>query len=64
VKEKECCRRVVNVERGKWRNRNKISSFFKVFMDEVKREREETVREERKREKGERERKKREKKMS
>jgi hypothetical protein len=24
LKEKECCRRVVNVERRKWRNENKI----------------------------------------
>jgi hypothetical protein len=25
LKEKECCRRVVNVERKKWRNGNKIA---------------------------------------
>jgi hypothetical protein len=24
LKEKECCRRVVNEEKGKWRNGNKI----------------------------------------
>jgi hypothetical protein len=24
LKEKEYCRRIVNVERGKWRNKNKI----------------------------------------
>jgi hypothetical protein len=32
LKEKECCKRVVNVERGKWRNGNKIgirSSWIK-----------------------------------
>jgi hypothetical protein len=32
LKEKECCRRVVNVEREKWRNGNKIemrSSWMK-----------------------------------
>jgi hypothetical protein len=32
LKEKECCRRVVNVEKGKWRNGNKIgirSSWIK-----------------------------------
>jgi hypothetical protein len=32
LKEKECCRRLVNVEREKWRNENKIgmrSSWIK-----------------------------------
>jgi hypothetical protein len=32
LKEKECCRKVVNVERGKWRNEIKIgmrSSWMK-----------------------------------
>jgi hypothetical protein len=26
LKEKECCRRVVNAERGKWRNENMIKA--------------------------------------
>jgi hypothetical protein len=32
LKEKECCRRALNVERGKWKNGNKIgmrSSWMK-----------------------------------
>jgi hypothetical protein len=49
-KEKNCCRRVVKVERGKWRNENKIwvrSSWIKRKEREKRRER--RKREERKR---------------
>jgi hypothetical protein len=28
LKEKECCKRVVNVERGKWRDGNKMEIRF------------------------------------
>jgi hypothetical protein len=34
LKEKKCCRRIVNVEREKWRNGN---SRDEVFMNEVRR---------------------------
>jgi hypothetical protein len=58
LKEKECCRRVVNVERGKWRNVNKIgirSSWMRERKEREKREGGEREREVRKR--GEREKK-------
>jgi hypothetical protein len=34
LKEKECCRRVVNIERRKWRNRNKIGMRSSPFCRE------------------------------
>jgi hypothetical protein len=37
LKEKECCRRIVNIEREKWRNGN---SWDEVFMNEGRKERE------------------------
>jgi hypothetical protein len=45
LKEKECCRRVVNVKRGKWRNGNKIRISSSQMKWGVGRKRQREIRE-------------------